>query len=248
MWRGLILGIIAVILPALGGESKTRVDYPGVAIDLEKKEVRIAAKLSDNLGWKYPVIEFILFRGKLKDYETLFITTAEPMHIHLGLLLIGLRPKVLPEIMVNSAAKPADYPPDMPPILHMSVEWKHEGKTITQPLSFFLRARKDNRQPDMMDFAYTGSNFSKDSNGDNVLSAALTGEIATLIYNPEALINLTYNEPSPYNSQSSGFCVNVSQLPKEFTRKVTTEDYSNGEVTRNYTASKDVTIIITPAK
>ncbi len=249
MKKIILILLAAHIIPSLiAGEvsgKKTLVKYPGVEIDLAKKEIRVQATVSNALGWRNAPIEFILFRGKEKDYETLFTTIANPTHIQVGLILLGLRPGPLPKLLLEKIGKPESYPADMPAMVNISVIWKDKaGNEKSAPLASLLRSRKDNKQPEIIDFAFTGSRFTKNAQGKNVLVSDLTGEIATLIYNPESLLNLAYFEPSPYTSESGGFKIIPDQLPAEFITEVEMDDYEKGKIKRITPVSYDVTLIL----
>lgn len=223
------------------------VDYPGVNINLETRQVRVTAVVSDGLKWGAPLLEYIVMNGKEKDYETLFITEANPSHVQLGLILLGLRPGKMPAVLLENPGMPEKYPSDMPPLLQLSVEWvKKDGSIACVPLEKLLRFRKDDKHPDRLDFAFTGSEFVADIEGKTVLGAELTGEVATMLYNPLSILNLSYFELSPYNEVVSGFEIEIASLPEELRTIRKMEIDGKGIVDMIVPKAAEVTLILAP--
>lgn len=232
---------------AQDGQKPKVVDYPGVNINLETRQVRVSAVLSDELMWGAPLLEYIMMNGKEKGYETLFITEANPSHVQLGLILLGLRPGKMPATLLENPGRPESYPADMPPLVQLSVEWtKKDGTTASLPLEKLIRYRKNDQHPDRLDFAFTGSEFVADIEGKTVLGAELTGEVATMLYNPLSILNLSYYEISPYNEVVSGFEVEIAGLPEELRAVRKMEIDGKGIVDMIIPKATDVVLIFAP--
>lgn len=224
--------------------------YPHMEINLEKNEIRIEAVSSKELLWGESPIEFPLMSVREKAYETLFITQANPLHINLGLILMGLRPAPLPESIFKTVGKPDKYPENMPPLLTFDVEWTEKGKKRTENLRKFVFHQATNKIPDELNFAFTGSFFSKTEDGKSIFVATITGEIASFIQNKQAMLNLPYVEASPYTDgeQPEGFCVNVGSLPSAFVGIKSMEIHGKGMVKRQIIKEIPVTLILRPVK
>lgn len=206
----LIFVLTAAILTA--GEI---VKYPGVEIDLAKKEVRVEARLSAELLWGEPVLEFILMRGAERGYETLFLTRADPAHVQLGLVMLGLRPQPQGN---NDEPTPGGKTPDKSlsaSLVDILVSWQTAGGRKTLPVEKFLANRRVGKPALAMPFQFTGSYQYNNDEGKSVLAASSSGIFVALLRNPIAVCNLPYFEPSPYGDELAGFAVPVDRLPPE---------------------------------
>lgn len=226
------------------GEARI-IRYPGIEVDLGKREIRIEATVSEELNWGEPLLEFALMNGREKGYETLFITDSNPAQIHLGMILLGLRPAPLPKKMIDQPGRPEKFPPAMPPLIEVFVRWQTDGGLKTAPLEDLLVQRKDRARPKGLLFAFTGSQM-VDYEGKPTLAAALSGYIVTVLYNPVSILNLAWYEASPYNDDISGYSVDVNKLPPEMVRIRKMEINNKGMVDQIVTKSLPVTVILRP--
>jgi len=212
----LILLLGATTLPA--GEI---VKYPDVEIDLAQKEVRIAASMSTELLWGEPVLEFILMRGAERGYETLFLTKADPAHLQLGLVMLGMQPQPLAD-EDDSAGRnphPATSNPagrkNAPSFVEIAVRWQTAAGEKTLPLEKFLFSRRAEKPALPIPLQLNGSYYYDDDTGKQTFAASATGIFIALLRNPTAILNLPYFEPSPYSDEPAGFSVKIDNLPAE---------------------------------
>ncbi len=246
---------VAPVAPAVGttmqpqtaaaNPEKRVIAYPGVEVDLGQREIRINATLSEELNWGAPLLEFALMNGKEKGYETLFITEANPAQVQLGLVLLGLRPRELPKTILENPGRPEKFPADMPPLVEVLVRWQTDSGPKTSPIEDLLVQRKDSARPHGLIFAFTGSQM-VDFEGKQTLAAALSGYVATVLFNPGAILNLAWYEASPYNDEVSGYCVDVNKLPLEMVRIRKMEINNKGMVDQIVTRPLPVTVILRP--
>lgn len=225
--------------------NKKLVKYPSVEIDLVNKEIRIDSEISSELNWGTPALEFILLAEKSRAYESFFLTTADPMHIQLGLLMLGLKPAPLPETVRDKDNK-KEGELKKPPLLEVLFEYESAGKKIRVPVSKFMSGIADGKEPQNLLFAFTGSYFYDDTSGENHFAATSSGEVITMLFSNQSLINLPYLEKSPY--QEGGFELIVDKLPAEFTTKKDFDIYQKGIITRTIVKTAPAIVIIKPAE
>lgn len=239
----------AAAAPAAGektaADAKRLITFPNTEIDLLNREIRVKATVSEELNWGTPLLEFALMNGKEKGYETLFLTNANPTHIQLGLVLLGLRPRALPKALMEHPGRPEKFPPEMPPLVEVLIRWDTEKGPKTIPLEQLLVQRKDDKSPQNLLFAFTGSEMTE-YEGKQVLGAQLSGYILTVLYNPVSVLNLAWYEASPYNDQVSGYCIDINKLPTEMVTVKKMEINNKGMVDQIVTRPYPVTVIIRP--
>lgn len=262
---GLLL-LLAGMLPAA-----EIVKYPGIEIDIDKKEVRVEAELSAELMWGEPVLEFLMMRGGERAYETLFLTKTEPMHLQLGLIMLGMKPRPLDGTDAVAAEfsrvnkhpltdeqvaaraderKAQDAKPAGPCLVKVFVAWKTTAGEKTSPLEKFLKNRRVNGPALPMPLLFNGSYFYNNDEGKNTFGASSSGIFISMLQNPVALFNLPYAENSPYADEPSGFSVKVDQLPSELTTgykmEVADNDGKVHMVERIVPKAAPVTVIFRP--
>lgn len=244
LWIGIILGL--VITPALFGAEefstneavRRTLTFPFVHADRDRQEVRVEAEMSHELHYTASVLEFLLISDRERAYESLFLTQAQAAHILLGLLFVGWVPGPLeapvPENPApgrrsslspgNATELPSQGDPGAhPSLLELWVEWQDaEGKHL-QRIESFIEKRMTGEPPESLSFAFTGSFLYTNAQGEKTLAASESGAIVAVLYDPSALLNLSYFEKSPYiEDDLFGFAVHPKRLPRCFlgTRKV----------------------------
>ena len=63
-------------------------ELPGVAVDLENRQLSLNAQIALRRG----VLECVACSRGTKEHESLLVIEARPQHVHLGLLMLGLEP------------------------------------------------------------------------------------------------------------------------------------------------------------
>lgn len=210
----LLLGFMSVAMTA------EVVKYPKVEVDLDKKEVRVEAALSTELMWGEPVLEFLLMRGAARGYETLFLTEADPAHVQLGLVMLGLKPFPLKsEANPTAPESLADAKPDAagaaPCLADVFVSWHTPGGEKTVPLESLIVSRRTKKPALPMPLLFNGSYYYNDDEGKNTFAASSSGIVISMMRNPVALFNLPYFEDTPYGEDPAGFALRVDSLPSE---------------------------------
>ena len=128
--------------------------------------------------WGEPVLEFLLMRGAARGYETLFLTEADPTHVQLGLVMLGLKPFPLkseanPVAPDNPAdAKPEDAAAASPCLADVFVSWHTPGGEKTVPIESLIVSRRSKKPALPMPLLFNGSYYYNNDEGKNTFAAS----------------------------------------------------------------------------
>jgi len=150
-----------------------------VEFDKEKRTVALPA----NVCITNQVLEYALVTTGGKTYESLLVTEASPVDVHLALLLLG----VSPAPVLGGFKQPAPVPDTN--ALQIDVTWQTNGLTTTVPLAELIsltdgRPDVPGRPMSLDKWLYNGSQF--DQLG---FAAQREGSLVALIRDPVALVN-----------------------------------------------------------
>lgn len=146
----------------------------GVLLEKSKKQISFPVLINMHEG----LLEYILVTGKGKTHESLLVTLTEPYHIHVAMLLLGVKGaagKNIPE-------DPREKIPGDP--ISMELMWKKDGKTVRVPVEQFIRNRHLNKSMKTGPFIYNGSIVF-----EGMFIAHRDGNLFSLITAPAALAN-----------------------------------------------------------
>ena len=152
---------------------------PGIfqvgTVRMEKKTARISLPVTINMN-KGPM-EYLVVTGKGKTHESLLVTTAEPFHLQVAMLLLGCKGSdghLIPE----DEAKPVPGE-----AVSIELQWK-EGKVIkTSSIEKFFQ-RADGKELAEKPFIFNGSRVF-----EGVFLAQRDGSVISLISDNTAQIN-----------------------------------------------------------
>ena len=166
-----------------------------VEIDRTARTIRIPAKVNLRGG----DVEYVLVHSQGKCHESVFATDSSPRDIHIALLLLGLKPAVLPAVDKPCLVTPSSG-------VRIRAEWEEQGQTKSVPLAETI-VLGDGTKPDPeTDFFWlgNGSRFTEAGFG-----AVVEGSIVSLIQDDMALIN----NPRPDRSDDTLHHPNSKILP-----------------------------------
>lgn len=180
--------------PAVAMSADGRPELGVVRVDARDRSFRFPIEINQRTG----LVEYALVHQRGKTHESLFRTAAEPLHIHLALLLLGGKP-------AYSARLPVDLLQELPgePVL-IDVAWEEDGAPVVKPLSSFLVTTNDIAPLVAGPWAYNGSMML-----DTGLAAQSEGSIISLYLDPSALIN----NPRPGRENDELHRPNPAALP-----------------------------------
>jgi hypothetical protein len=127
---------------------------PYVHVDVKKRQVRVDCQA---LNVDIP-LEFFCVTAGGNEHESVLRTPARPSHIHLALLMLGLKPG---EPVKYSEAAQRWFPPHGPP-LHISVEYQKDGHTVTLPANELMRSVKTKKTMPPLTWIFAGSRILDD--------------------------------------------------------------------------------------
>jgi hypothetical protein len=119
-----------------------QVDIPHRAIRMECRAVKADYAL-----------EFYCVKEGTNEYEAVISSKVTPSHLHLALLMLGLKPG---HDLRFSQEKQVMLPPDGPP-LRLSVEWMKDGKMVRYPAYRLMRNMKTKKEAPAMTWVFAGS-------------------------------------------------------------------------------------------
>ena len=146
----------------------------GVLLEKSKRQISFPVLINMHEG----LLEYILVTGKGKTHESLLVTLTEPYHIHVAMLLLGVKGAAGKEVP-EDPRKPIPGEP-----FSMELSWKKDGKTLHAPVEKFVRNRLLKKPMKPGPFIYNGSIVF-----EGMFIAHRDGNLFSLITAPAALAN-----------------------------------------------------------
>jgi hypothetical protein len=173
-----------------------------VILDKDQRLVSFPLLINQREG----LVEYVVVTPQGKTHEAVWRTDAEPKHIHLAMLLLGVKP-------ASTNFQPTDYFFRPPPGESVDVEvvWHNGSNEVRRPLNAFIITTNDMRVLSPGPWTYNGSFLQ-----GGAFAAQRDGSIVALKVDPLALIN----NPRPGRDNENLYYVNTPALPPE---GVTTE-------------------------
>lgn len=158
----------------------------GVRLDTNAKTVVFRASVNMSKG----PVEYLLVGVGGKTHESVFVTSIEPWHLHVAMLLLGANGDQTKDEVKEPppTAIDATYL-DKAPVLKgdsiiITVSWKTNDATHKADAADFVRDQNKNRPDSSQTWIYTGSMFFK-----GTFLAQQERSMAALVTDPSALIN-----------------------------------------------------------
>ena len=166
-----------------------------VRIDKQRGSVTVPAFVNMKEG----VIEYFLVTSEGKTHESVLRTDAEPIHIHVAMLLLGAQGAGTNELPADPAFRlPGDN-------VTIEVLWKPGTKERRVRAESLVLNRKSKAAMTKGDWTYTGSRMREDG-----FAAQADGSIISLITDVDALIN----NPRPGREDDDRWLSNAKSLPE----------------------------------
>lgn len=165
-----------------------------VRLDQQQRTVTVPAFVNQREG----PVEYVLVTSGGKTHESLLRTDAQPLHIHVAMLLLGA-----------TGARTNDLPPDPAQTLPgdpvtITVHWKKGAGAKSLPAGELVLDRKRRAALAKGPWTYTGSRLRDDG-----FAAQFDGSIISLITDPDALIN----NPRPGREDDDNWLGQGKKLP-----------------------------------
>ena len=163
-------------LPPKKSTSPKQTKLPGLVINQTDKTLEIQSKVVlRDADW----LELLLCSSGTKEHESILSTKARPSHIHLGLIMIGLKPgnpmtgKKVDDKMQITAAKG--------PLVSVELSYQKNGKTITVPANQWIYDKTTKQTMQGNQWLFAGSNFIK-AHDQSIYRADANGSVITLVH------------------------------------------------------------------
>lgn len=130
------LGVYDVSAGADEAPSRQAGKLPGLAIDFQQRCVDIDGTLCLDQG----MLELIACTQNTKEHESIVAIRAKPMHIHMALLLLGVKPghPAMRQPVNEEKTQWIDIPPQGDPVDVFLVFTDEGGRTVEHPISEFV--------------------------------------------------------------------------------------------------------------
>jgi len=151
---------------------------PHIEVDVGHREVRVECEA---VKASYP-LEFLAVVTNTNEYEALVHTQAKPSDVHLGLLMIGLKPGEPLRYVEESKT----WIPPTGPAIQIWFEYDKDGKHEKVPASRWMRDVKTGKEPSEYSWVFTGSK----TLGDGTYGGDVTGYIVSVINNEMSVVDV----------------------------------------------------------
>ena len=169
-----------------------------VRVDPRDRSLRFPVTINQRTG----PVEYALVTEQGKTHESVFRTDAQPLHIHLGLLLLGVTPSYARELPIDPAATLPGEP------VAIYVIWVENGAEHSRPLEYFVVTTRNVARLSRGPWVYNGSVMT-----DTGLAAQTTGSIVSVSLDSGALIN----NPRPGREDEELHQANAKAFPADVT-------------------------------
>ena len=168
----------------------------GVRVDKKRRTVTFPATINQRTG----IVEYAVVTVSGKTHESVFRTEVQPTHIHLAMLLLGVKAADTNQFPTNLSIPP---PGDA---VALEVSWKEGRRQIRRPLEDFIITGDTHNPLARGIWVYNGSYLSR-----RTLVAQRDGSIISVHIDPDALVN----NPRPGRENDDLHHVNSMALPAE---------------------------------
>jgi hypothetical protein len=179
-----------------------------ITIDMSKNEVVLPGKINE-VTWV--AVEYLAVSKGGKLHESIIALDSEPIHINLGLILIGLTPGKKKLKYQGDPSTPEGTP------VNIFVEWDEEKNVVKkdkiEKIKETKRIRaeelvlntKENKPMKNTHWVYTGSFFDE----ENRFRAQISKSVIAVYHDPDALID----NPLKEGGESNVYGVNKEKCP-----------------------------------
>jgi hypothetical protein len=177
-WSAIFLSVVFAVYAAGAPATQPVAKLPHIEIDVANKEVRVECEA---VKADYP-LEFLAVVTNTNEYEALVRSDVKPSDLHLGLLMIGLKPGEPLHYVEETKAWTAPTGP----AVRIWFEYEKEGKVVKAPALRWMRDVKTKKEPSDFTWVFTGSKmFSDGTYGANV-----TGSLVGVINNELSVLDV----------------------------------------------------------
>jgi hypothetical protein len=173
-----LLALVGADAPPAPPATQPLGKLPHMTVDAKAREVRVDCEA---VKADYP-LEFLAVMNNTNEYEAVVRTQAKPSNLHLGLLMIGLKPGT--PVHYSESTK-TWQPPTGPPV-DIWFEYQKDGKTVKVPAYRWMRDVKTKKEATPMAWVFTGSKVQEDGS----YAADTTGCLVGVINNELSVLDV----------------------------------------------------------
>ena len=149
---------------------------PNVNVNIEQKYIDLSGEVCLNDG----LLELVVTVRSAKEHESVFTVKARPQHIHLALLMLGLKPGA-PGSWRYEDRKPIPIDPKGDRVAAFAVFRDKDGKEVETPINQFVKDRVSGKTLDSHVFLFAGSKLVDPPMGERFYMADQTGDVVSLV-------------------------------------------------------------------
>jgi hypothetical protein len=165
-----------------------------VTIDKQQGSVSFPVSINQRTG----VVEYVVVNTGGKTHESVFRTPAAPRDVHVGMLLLGVKP-------ADTNAFPQDGNAPLPgQQVWVELQWHDQGREVSRPIEAFVVTTNNLLPLSPGSWVYNGS-----FTDYRTFIAQRDGSIISIQSDPTALVN----NPRPERTNDDLHHVNTAALP-----------------------------------
>jgi len=157
-------------------------------------------------------LELLACAPKSREHESILTVNARPSHIHLALLMLGLKPGS-PMNWYKEKDQIVMRPPSGPKVA-ISLLYQHDGKQLEVPANEWIVNQETGEVLAGNQWLFAGSNFAE-VNGKRVYAADLNGTIISLVNFGDDI--LARSTKVTNRDDNAVWAANTEQIPPEGT-------------------------------
>ncbi|QTN32837.1 hypothetical protein HZ994_11020 [Akkermansiaceae bacterium] len=189
--------------------TEKEIQIPGVTIDRNTLEVRIAATVCLTSG----ILEYVVCKPGTFEHEAIFTTTAKPELVHAALLLAGLKPtQLIPGLTDLWWGKAMENKDSR---VNIDVEWQDGAEKKRASLSSMLRDRQEGGGKPAKDaWVFAGSVMVPHPvTGARQYAGNASGILVGIWPDPSTVIQYGIPSENPYENSHNGLEIDEKHVP-----------------------------------
>ncbi len=179
----------------------------GLKIDLQQKLIDVDAEICLEAG----MLELLGTTPQGKQHESILTLKPRPQHLHLALLMLGLKPgKPGTWVYENGKGRAVNPTGDK---VKLSLVYDKDNKSVEEPINTFIRDTKTKKQLDSDVFVFAGSVMVKHPDvKEPIYAADSDADVISVVSKPDEVLALP-NAASDSN-ESLEYEITPNSLPK----------------------------------
>lgn len=197
--------------------SGTTDKFPGIHIDLKQKYIDLEATvIRPTEEW----LELLACTPGTKDHETIMTVTAQPSHIHIGLMLLKLKPGKPRRVFYDEEQEKWLVEDAVGSKVAITIVMDKDGKTVEIPANEWVINRETGKVLEGNEWIFAGSRLWKDERDPQskpIYLADMEGTAISLVHFGNDLL-VRDNDLEGGQGGGNAFNLNVKAVPKAGTK------------------------------